>query len=73
MSFSNIGLVKYTPGKGFTVDNNDPEVMEILKELDKMDDFSPEYIAQNQTFIQDFIRQHLKSKKAVPPPPPRKF
>ncbi|KAI8890003.1 WH1-domain-containing protein [Backusella circina FSU 941] len=67
---SNIGLVRYTPGRGFTVDNNDPEVLEILKELEKMDDFSPEYIVQNQDLIQDFIRQHLKSKKATPPPPP---
>lgn len=58
-----MGRVRYTPGKGFSVDNNDPEVLEILRELDKLEDFSAADIDQNQDFIQDFIRQYRSSNK----------
>ncbi|CAO3645783.1 unnamed protein product [Mucor hiemalis] len=75
---NDIGLVKYTPGKGFTVENNDPEIMEILKELEKLEDFSAADIAQNQDLVHDFIRQYrtkqpspqTTSRRAPPPPPP---
>ncbi|KAG2207052.1 hypothetical protein INT46_009185 [Mucor plumbeus] len=72
---SDVGRVRFTPGKGFTVDNNDPEILEILRELEKLEDFSAADIDQNQDFIQDFIRQYRSSNKKssskrVPPPPP---
>jgi Wiskott-Aldrich syndrome protein len=53
-----VGRVSYIPGKGFTVEGNDPEVLEILRELEKLEDFSAADIDQNQDFIQDFIRQY---------------
>lgn len=58
-----VGRVRFTPGKGFSVDNNDPEVLEILRELEKLEDFSAADIDQNQEFIQDFIRQYRNSNK----------
>ncbi|KAI7892832.1 uncharacterized protein EV154DRAFT_503701 [Mucor mucedo] len=77
---SDVGRVSYIPGKGFTIDNNDPEILAILKELEKLDDFSAADIDQNQDFIQSFIQQYRNSKKeasttntnrrAPPPPPP---
>ncbi|CAO0794284.1 unnamed protein product [Mucor circinelloides] len=71
-----VGRVRFTPGKGFSVDNNDPEVLEILRELEKLEDFSAADIDQNQDFIQDFIKQYRtnnkksSSKRGPPPPPP---
>ncbi|KAI9273287.1 hypothetical protein EDC94DRAFT_594445 [Helicostylum pulchrum] len=70
-----VGRVGYIPGKGFTIDNNDPEILEILRELEKLDDFSAADINQNQEFIQTFIRQYRNTKKEsttkrLPPPPP---
>lgn len=40
------------------MEGNDPEVLEILRELEKLEDFSAADIDQNQDFIQDFIRQY---------------
>ncbi|KAL9548056.1 hypothetical protein MBANPS3_005869 [Mucor bainieri] len=71
---NDVGRVRFTPGKGFSVDNNDPEVLEILRELEKLEDFSAADIDRNQEFIQDFIRQYRSSNKKTsrrtPPPPP---
>ncbi|KAI8639555.1 hypothetical protein BD408DRAFT_421139 [Parasitella parasitica] len=58
-----VGRVKFTPGRGFSVDNDDPEVLEILRELEKLENFSAADIDQNQDFIQDFIRKYRHSKK----------
>lgn len=60
-----IGRIGYIPGRGFTVENNDPEILEILRELEKLEDFSPADIDQNQEFIQDFIRQCKKQSAAA--------
>ncbi|KAG2233429.1 hypothetical protein INT48_008835 [Thamnidium elegans] len=71
---NDVGRVGYIPGKGFTIDNNDPEILEILRELEKLDDFSAADINQNQEFIQSFIQQYRSTKKEktrnnMPPPP----
>lgn len=58
-----VGRVRFTPGKGFSVDNNDPEVLEVLRELEKLEDFSAADIDQNQDFIQDFIKQYRTNNK----------
>ncbi|KAI8996951.1 hypothetical protein BDB01DRAFT_11242 [Pilobolus umbonatus] len=55
---STFGRVGYSKEHGFTVDNNDPEIIAILKELEKSGDFSPADIIANQEFIQEFIIQY---------------
>lgn len=67
---SDIGLVTYTPGRGFSVENNDPEILEILRELEKLEDFSAADIAQNQDLVHDFIRQYRSTKPPSAPSPP---
>ncbi|KAI8387472.1 hypothetical protein BD560DRAFT_486322 [Blakeslea trispora] len=65
--------VSFIAGRGFSVSNNDPEVLAILHELEKLGNFSAADIEANQGFIQDFIRKYkmsTKSKKRLPPPPP---
>lgn len=77
--------IGYTPGKGFSVQNNDPELNGILSQLQALG-ISAEEINENQEFIQEFLQQNnqqqqqqqhaspapspIQRKKAPPPPPP---
>ncbi|GAN09827.1 hypothetical protein MAM1_0296c09360 [Mucor ambiguus] len=65
--FRHVGHIGYTPGKGFSVQNNDPEwngIFEQLKELG----ISADEINDNQEFIQDFLQQNGTTLPSSPPP-----
>ncbi|KAG1177189.1 hypothetical protein G6F71_002768 [Rhizopus microsporus] len=84
--FRHLSHIGYTPGKGFSVQNNDPELNGILSQLQALG-ISAEEINENQEFIQEFLQQNnqqqqqqqqhaspapspIQRKKAPPPPPP---
>ncbi|KAI9317463.1 hypothetical protein BX666DRAFT_2154070, partial [Dichotomocladium elegans] len=63
---SHLGHIGYTPEKGFSVQNNDPEwdgLFDQLKELG----ISAERLHENEDFIKSFV----KSRGGPPPPPVR--
>ncbi|KAK4513533.1 uncharacterized protein ATC70_005535 [Mucor velutinosus] len=65
--FRHVGHIGYTPGKGFSVQNNDSEwngIFEQLKELG----ISADEINDNQEFIQDFLQQNGTALPSSPPP-----
>ncbi|KAI8374274.1 uncharacterized protein BYT42DRAFT_547339 [Radiomyces spectabilis] len=73
--FRHVGHIGYTPGKGFSIQNNDPEWNGIFDQLKALG-ISADEINQNQDFIQDFLQQHgatqsqPRSGGGGPPPPP---
>ncbi|KAI9254816.1 hypothetical protein BY458DRAFT_589340 [Sporodiniella umbellata] len=84
--FRHLGHIGYTPGTGFSVRNNDPEMKGILDQLEALG-ISADEIDQNQEFIQEFLQQSnqqqpqqraplapsppgMAQKKKAPPPPP---
>ena len=60
--------ISFVAGKGFSVSNNDPEVLAILHEFEKLGSFSATDIEANQEFIQEFIRKHKNRTKTERPP-----
>ncbi|CEP18810.1 hypothetical protein [Parasitella parasitica] len=69
--FRHVGHIGYTPGKGFSVQNNDPEwngIFEQLKELG----ISADEINDNQEFIQEFLQQNGTTLPPSPPPQQKK-
>ncbi|KAL1929785.1 hypothetical protein VTP01DRAFT_1923 [Rhizomucor pusillus] len=85
--FRHLGHIGYTPEKGFSVENNDPEWDGIFEKLQSLG-ISAEEIHENRGFIQNFVkewnepprqsprRQEIrpitKSRPPPPPPPPRR-
>ncbi|KAI7868337.1 hypothetical protein BDF14DRAFT_1795510 [Spinellus fusiger] len=76
--FRHVGHIGYSPEKGFSIQNNDPEKNAIFEQLKELG-ITPEEISQNQEFIQGFLQQHSSgqpatstpgTRKAAPPPPP---
>ncbi|OAD74737.1 hypothetical protein PHYBLDRAFT_124118, partial [Phycomyces blakesleeanus NRRL 1555(-)] len=67
--FRHVGHIGYTPGKGFRVQNNDPEKSAIFDQLKELG-ITPEEIAQNEDFIQGFLQQHDSTASSSTPPPP---
>ncbi|CAM0134788.1 unnamed protein product [Umbelopsis sp. WA50703] len=73
--FRHLGHIGYTPEKGFSVQNNDPEWAGLFDQLTALG-ISAEEIHENQDFIKDFVEQRGGPKKATksksaPPPPTR--
>ncbi|KAI8372342.1 hypothetical protein EDC96DRAFT_606266 [Choanephora cucurbitarum] len=60
--------ISFVAGKGFSVSNNDPEVLAILHEFEKLGSFSATDIEANQDFIQEFIRKYKNRTKIERPP-----
>ncbi|KAI9286386.1 hypothetical protein BC943DRAFT_351695 [Umbelopsis sp. AD052] len=70
--FRHLGHIGYTPEKGFSVQNNDPEWQGVFEQLTALG-ISAEEIHENEDFIKDFVEQRggpaqAKPKKAPPPP-----
>lgn len=87
--FRHVGHIGYTPGAGFSVNNNDPEMKGILEQLEALG-ISADEIDENQEFIQEFLQQNnqqqpqqrapiapsppnVGQRKKAPPPPPGLF
>ncbi|KAJ2957260.1 hypothetical protein NQZ79_g7006 [Umbelopsis isabellina] len=73
--FRHLGHIGYTPEKGFSVQNNDPEWAGLFDQLTALG-ISAEEIHENEDFIKDFVEQRGGPKKATkaksaPPPPTR--
>ncbi|KAG1467796.1 hypothetical protein G6F56_004212 [Rhizopus delemar] len=85
-NFRHVGHIGYTPGAGFSVNNNDPEMKGILEQLEALG-ISADEIDENQEFIQEFLQQNnqqqpqqrapiapsppnVGQRKKAPPPPP---
>ncbi|KAI8364581.1 hypothetical protein BD560DRAFT_402796 [Blakeslea trispora] len=64
--FRHVGHIGYTPGKGFSIENNDPEWSGLFEQLKELG-ISADEIDNNQEFIRDFLQQN---NTATPPPPP---
>ncbi|KAL7309973.1 hypothetical protein PS15m_010787 [Mucor circinelloides] len=65
--FRHVGHIGYTPGKGFSVQNNDPEWNGIFDQLKELG-ISADEINDNQEFIQDFLQQNGTTLPSSPPP-----
>ncbi|KAL9558132.1 hypothetical protein MBANPS3_001038 [Mucor bainieri] len=65
--FRHVGHIGYTPGKGFSVQNNDPEWSGIFDQLKELG-ISADEINDNQEFIQDFLQQNGTTLPSSPPP-----
>ncbi|KAI9470693.1 MAG: hypothetical protein EXX96DRAFT_585418 [Benjaminiella poitrasii] len=72
--FRHVGHIGYTPGKGFSVQNNNPEMGGIFEQLRELG-ISAEEISENQEFIQEFLQQNGNNKPSpqvnapLPPTP----
>lgn len=69
-----LGHIGYTPEKGFSVQNTDPEWDGLFDKLRDLG-ISAEEIHQNKDFIKDFVNQRggpppPPARKSRPPPPP---
>lgn len=69
-----VGHIGYTPEKGFSIENNDPEWNGIFEQLRALG-ITAEEINENQDFIHEFLQQHgnkrtSKPSGTAPPPPP---
>ncbi|PHZ12084.1 WH1-domain-containing protein, partial [Rhizopus microsporus ATCC 52813] len=60
--FRHLSHIGYTPGKGFSVQNNDPELNGILSQLQALG-ISAEEINDNQEFIQEFLQQNNQQQQ----------
>lgn len=77
--FRHVGHIGYTAGKGFSIQNNDPEWSGIFDQLKSLG-ISADEINDNQEFIQEFLQQNGTSApsaqqqqpqyNATPPVPP---
>lgn len=70
--FRHLGHIGYTPEKGFSVQNNDPEWQGVFEQLTALG-ISAEEIHENEDFIKDFVEQRggpAKAKAKTAPPPP---
>jgi Wiskott-Aldrich syndrome protein len=72
--FRHLGHIGYTPEKGFSVQNNDPEWQGVFEQLTALG-ISADEIHENEDFIKDFVEQRggpAKAKlKTAPAPPSR--
>ncbi|KAI8981826.1 hypothetical protein BDF20DRAFT_955566, partial [Mycotypha africana] len=77
--FRHLGHIGYTPGKGFSVQNNDPEWNSLFDQLKELG-ITAEEIDENQEFIQEFLEQNKQQTQQHPvasinkissPPPPK--
>lgn len=66
--FRHVGHIGYTQGKGFSVQNNDPEKNSILDQLRALG-ISADEISENQAFIDQFLKQNNPTPASQPPPP----
>lgn len=55
--FRHVGHIGYTAGKGFSIQNNDPEWSGIFDQLKSLG-ISADEINDNQEFIQEFLQQN---------------
>ncbi|KAI8143992.1 hypothetical protein BJV82DRAFT_610154 [Fennellomyces sp. T-0311] len=71
--FRHVGHIGYTPEKGFSIENNDPEWSGVFEQLKALG-ITPEEINENQDFIHEFLQQHgapaNRPTSGNPPPPP---
>lgn len=81
--FRHVGHIGYTQGKGFSVQNNDPEKNSILDQLKALG-ISADEISENQAFIDQFLQQNnaiptvtaarpTQQYSSPPPPPVQQF
>ncbi|KAI9363649.1 hypothetical protein BD770DRAFT_380098 [Pilaira anomala] len=76
--FRHVGHIGYTQGKGFSVQNNDPEKTGIIEQLKALG-ISAEEINENQDLIDQFLQQNTAQEQTAPsvpqfnsrPPPPQ--
>lgn len=71
-----VGHIGYTPEKGFSIENNDPEWNGVFEQLRSLG-ITADEINQNQDFIHEFLQQHKgtsaptkRTTGTAPPPPP---
>lgn len=70
--FRHVGHIGYTQGKGFSVQNNDPEKTGIIEQLQALG-ISEDEISENQAFIDQFLQQNTAtepSSTSSPSAPP---
>lgn len=72
--YRHVGHIGYTPEKGFSIENNDPEWNGVFEQLRSLG-ITADEINQNQDFIHEFLQQHkgsapTKRTTGTPPPPP---
>ncbi|KAI7880394.1 WH1-domain-containing protein [Lichtheimia hyalospora FSU 10163] len=73
--FRHVGHIGYTPDKGFSIENNDPEWNGVFEQLRSLG-ITADEISQNQDFIHEFLQQHKgsaptkRTTATAPPPPP---
>ena len=81
--FRHLGHIGYTPEKGFSVQNTDPEWDGLFDQLQSLG-ISAEEINENQDFIKNFVKERgvapqppsrpapsaAKASSRLPPPPP---
>lgn len=61
-----MGHIGYTPDKGFSVQNTDPEWNGLFDQLKDLG-ISAEELHENEDFIKEFVNE----RGGPPPPPPR--
>lgn len=59
--FRHVGHIGYTQGKGFSVQNNDPEKTGIIEQLQALG-ISADEISENQAFIDQFLQQNTAAE-----------
>ncbi|KAI8887741.1 hypothetical protein K501DRAFT_38413 [Backusella circina FSU 941] len=67
--FRHVGHIGYTPGKGFSVQNNDPEYGGLFEQLKELG-ISAEEINDNQEFIQEYLQTQKQQQPPRSAPPP---
>lgn len=70
--FRHVGHIGYTQGKGFSVQNNDPEKNSILDQLKALG-ISADEINENQAFIDQFLQKNTAPVTSSAPQPPSQY